>query len=124
METLSFDRADSESTDPDEKSVLRAAVPVETAVTVSPTLPLWPLRAPELELTAGAPPPCAARAITGELEPLIQTIPDPVLGPPGLIPDPEVPEVVAGKVNRGDAEANGARPRTRMRRARPGWRAR
>jgi len=33
-ETLSFDRADSESPDPDEKSELLAAVPLETAVAV------------------------------------------------------------------------------------------
>jgi len=59
-------------------------------------MPLWLLWAPELELTAAAPLPWVTRAITGELEPLIQTIPDPVLGPPGLIPDPDVPEVVAG----------------------------
>jgi len=59
-------------------------------------MPLGPLCAAVLELTAAAPLLCVARAITGEIEPLIQTIPDPVLGPPGLIPDAEVPEVVAG----------------------------
>ncbi len=91
-----MDRDDSESTDPDEKSELLVAVPLETAVTVSPSLPLLPLCSAELELTGAAPVPCIARAITGELEPLIQTIPDPVLGPPGVIPDREVPEVVAG----------------------------
>jgi len=95
-ETLSFDTDDSESTDPDEKSELLVALPLETAFTVSLSLPLRPLCAAVLELTAAAPLPGIARDITGELEPLIQTIPDPVLGPPGLIPDPDVPEVVAG----------------------------
>ena len=78
------------------------------------TLALWPFCSVELELTAKAPVPCVARAITGELEPLIQTIPDPVPGSPDQIPEtPEVPEVVAGKVSRGDAEASEARPRKR-----------
>jgi hypothetical protein len=95
-ETLSLGRDEPESTDPDEKSVLLAAVPLGATATVSPSLASLPFCSVELEWTAGVPVPCPAKAITDELEPLIHTIPDPMLSPLAAIPDAEVPETAAG----------------------------
>lgn len=95
-ETLSVDGDDSDSTDPDERSELLEARPLETAVMVSPSLAASPFCRAGLGSTAEAPVPCPDKAITEELEPLIQTIPDSVVGPADVTPDAIVPEVVAG----------------------------
>jgi hypothetical protein len=89
-----LERGETESTDDDERSVLLAAVTLEAAVAAS--LGPLPFCSSELEVTGDAPVRCIASAITGELEPLSQTIPDPLAGPLDPVPDAEVPEPEAG----------------------------
>jgi hypothetical protein len=76
--------------------VLLAVVPCETVVTVAASLALLLSRLGGFEMTGDAPVLRGAIAITGEIEPLIQTIPEPMLDPPGRLPDPDVPERMAG----------------------------
>ena len=95
-ETLSLGRVETESTDPGEKPVLLAAVRLDAAVTVSPSLPFLPFCSAEPELAAEALLSCPARGITEEPEPLVQTIPDPTLGPLAATPDAELLEAAVG----------------------------
>ena len=95
-ETLSLGRDETESTDLGEKSVLLAAVRLDAAVTVSPALPFLLFCSAEPEMAAEALLPCPARGITEEPVPLIQTIPDPILGPLAAIPDAELLEAAEG----------------------------